>query len=96
MNSKQRKVLALVYKDPIPKSLEWLEIESLLLAVGAELIEGNGSRVRFHKDHIVAAFHRPHPKKEELTWHSQHQSDVKLMQYHKHHARSILVRLVST
>ena len=64
MNSKQRKVLALVYADPIPKSLEWLEIESLLLAIGAELIEGNGSRVRFHKDSIVATFHRPHPKKE--------------------------------
>ena len=64
MNSKQRKVLILVYKDPIPKSLEWLQIESLLLAVGAELIEGNGSRVRFHKDGIVATFHRPHSKKE--------------------------------
>jgi len=28
------------------------------------LIEDNGSRVRFHKDSIVATFHRPHPKKE--------------------------------
>jgi hypothetical protein len=64
MNSKQRKVLALVYRDLIPKSLEWLQIENLLLAVGAELIEGNGSRVRFHKGNIVATFHRPHPKKE--------------------------------
>jgi len=64
MNSKQRKVLALVYKDPIPKSMEWLAIESLLISVGAELIEGNGSRVRFHKGQIVATFHRPHPKKE--------------------------------
>jgi len=43
MNSKQRKVLAFVYTGPISKSLEWLEIESLLLAVGVELIEGKGS-----------------------------------------------------
>jgi len=64
MNSKQRKVLTLVYTDPIPKYLEWLAIESLLLAVGATLVEGNGSRVRFYKGHIVATFHRPHPKKE--------------------------------
>jgi len=64
MNSKQRRILALIYKDPVSKSLEWSEIERLLLAVGAELIEGNGSRVRFHKDSIVATFHRPHPKKE--------------------------------
>jgi len=64
VNSKQRKVLELIYKDPIPKSLEWMQVENLLLAVGAELIEGNGSRIRFYKDSIVATFHRPHPKKE--------------------------------
>ena len=28
------------------------------------MIEGNGSRVRFAKDGIVASFHRPHPEKE--------------------------------
>ena len=54
----------LVFTDPVSKSLEWSAIESLLLAVGAELIEGNGSRVRFYKDNVVATFHRPHPKKE--------------------------------
>jgi len=64
MNSKQRKVLAFVYKDPIPKSIECLAIESLLISIGAELIEGNDSRVRFHKDQVVTTFHRPHPKKE--------------------------------
>jgi len=42
----------------------WKEIESLLISVGAEVIEGNGSRVRFHKNGIIASFHRPHPKKE--------------------------------
>jgi len=64
MNSKQRKVLKLIYTDPTPKSLEWLAIENLLLAIGASLIEGNGSRVRFHKEGVVATFHRPHPNKE--------------------------------
>ena len=64
MNSKQRKVLALIYTDPVLKSLEWSAIENLLIAIGAELIEGAGSRVRFHKRGIVATFHRPHPKKE--------------------------------
>ena len=42
----------------------WKEIESLLISAGADVIEGNGSRVRFHKDGIIATFHRPHPKKE--------------------------------
>ena len=35
-----------------------------LIAVGAEVIEGWGSRVRFHKDGEIGTFHRPHPKKE--------------------------------
>ena len=39
-------------------------IESLFIAIGAEKVEGRGSRVRFHKAGIVASFHRPHPRKE--------------------------------
>lgn len=39
-------------------------VESLLLAVGARLIEGSGSRVRLEKDGEVATFHGPHPAKE--------------------------------
>jgi hypothetical protein len=39
-------------------------IESLFGAVGAKTIEGNGSRVRFELNGVVATFHRPHPDKE--------------------------------
>ena len=44
--------------------MEWRKIETLLVAVGCHVIEGNGSRVRFEKDGLVATFHRPHPAKE--------------------------------
>jgi hypothetical protein len=44
--------------------LEWRKIESLLIAIGAKSIEGNGSRVRFELNGVVASFHRPHPSKE--------------------------------
>ena len=64
MNSKQKRALAAIFKDPVSASIVWKDIESLLITVGAEVIEGNGSRVRFHKDGIIATFHRPHPKKE--------------------------------
>lgn len=64
MNSKQKRTLNLVFKDPISSTLIWKDIESLLISVGAAVVEGNGSRVRFHKDEIIATFHRPHPKKE--------------------------------
>lgn len=64
MNSKHRKTLAAVFTDPVSGTIEWTAVESLLLAAGARLIEGRGSRVRFEKDGEVATFHRPPPAKE--------------------------------
>jgi hypothetical protein len=64
MNSKHEKTLAAVFHDPLSGTIDWAAVESLLLATGARLIEGRGSRVRFEKDGEVATFHRPHPAKE--------------------------------
>ena len=64
MNKTHQKTLAAVFSAPIPASLEWRRIESLLVAAGSQVIEGNGSRVRFELNGIVATFHRPHPQKE--------------------------------
>lgn len=64
MNAAHRKTLIAIFTDPVSKSLEWRRIEALLVAIGCQVIEGNGSRVRFEKDGVVAAFHRPHPAKE--------------------------------
>jgi hypothetical protein len=64
MNNKHRKTLAAVFTDPVSGTVEWLEVEKLLIAAGARVIEGNGSRVRFDKDGEVETFHRPHPAKE--------------------------------
>ena len=64
MNSKQKRTLATIYRDPVPTSLAWKYIESLFIALNIEVIEGRGSRVRFFKEGVVASFHRPHPKKE--------------------------------
>ena len=64
MNSTQQKTLAAIFGSPTPSTLEWRKIESLLIALGAKLIEGNGSRVRFELKGVVASFHRPHPHKE--------------------------------
>lgn len=48
----------------MPTNLEWRRIESLFQAVGAIMVEGSGSRVRFELNGVVGTFHRPHPKKE--------------------------------
>lgn len=63
MNSKHCKTLVVVFADPVSGTIEWLAIERLLVAAGAQVIEGRGSRVRFEKDGEVETFHRPHPAK---------------------------------
>ena len=39
-------------------------IEAMLIALGAEISEGNGSRVRIALKGVRAVFYRPHPQKE--------------------------------
>ena len=64
MNNKHRKTLTTVFMDPVSGTMEWVAIEKLLIAAGASVIEGSGSRVRFVKNNEVETFHRPHPAKE--------------------------------
>ena len=64
MNSKHKRVLRAIFTDPVSGSIEWIAIETLLIAVGCQVIEGSGSRVRFVIKGGVETFHRPHPAKE--------------------------------
>lgn len=64
MNAKHRKTLAALLADPVSRNIPFRDIESLLLAVGCHIREGNGSRVSFVRDGIVWPTHRPHPQKE--------------------------------
>jgi len=66
VNNKQRNTLKAIFTNPVPANLEFKRIESLFLALGAKLIEGegDGSRVRFVLNNVVVTFHRPHPNKE--------------------------------
>jgi len=64
MNARHRRTLGALFSTPTPASVQWVDIERLLLALGCRIIEGSGSRVRFERDGRVAIFHRPHPGKE--------------------------------
>ena len=68
MNNKHRKTLDALLADPVNGNLEWLRIESLLLALGCRVIEGPGSAVTFEYAGHRANFHRPHPGKEALRY----------------------------
>ena len=64
MNSKNRKTLHAIFSKPTSASIAFGDTESLLTALGADVIEGRGSRVSFTKDKLVLNLHRPHPEKE--------------------------------
>jgi HicA toxin of bacterial toxin-antitoxin, len=64
MNKTHITTLEAIFRNPVTTNLEWRRIESLLQAVGAKVIEGSGSRVRFEFNGVIGTFHRPHPQKE--------------------------------
>lgn len=63
MNAKQQKIYEKIFKNPVQSDIEWTDIENLLKSLGAEITEGNGSRVRIKLGNERAVFHRPHPEK---------------------------------
>lgn len=64
MSRKHLRTLQLLFDDPVRSSIAWRDIEAMLLALGAEVTEGSGSRVRIALNGVRAVFHRPHPQKE--------------------------------
>ncbi len=64
MKTKHRKTLRAIFENPVRANILWTDIESLLLACGADISEGHGSRVRIALQGVRAVFHRPHPSKE--------------------------------
>ena len=63
MNKKQRQTLKRIFGSPVRSDVSWIDIESLLTALGADISEGSGSRVRVAINDVRAVFHRPHPKR---------------------------------
>jgi len=68
MNKRHQRALDAIFTTPVPVTLEWKRIEALFIALGAEVVEGSGSRVRFVLNDVVATFHRPHPRKEAMPY----------------------------
>lgn len=54
-----------------PKDFTFEEMQSLLIALGFELSnkgKTSGSRVKFSKDDVCIILHKPHPRKELLSY----------------------------
>jgi hypothetical protein len=63
VNKKNKRTLAAIFEDPVRSDIVWADIENLLCALGAEITEGKGFRVRIALKDVRAIFHRPHPRK---------------------------------
>jgi len=61
MKRKHHKTLELLFSRPVSANIKWRDIEALFTALGAELIEREGSRIEVFLFGEVRVFHRPHP-----------------------------------
>lgn len=68
MNGAQRKTLERLFADPANGNIEWARIESLLRALGCQVIEGAGSSVSFEWQGRRLTVHRPHPQRAALRY----------------------------
>ncbi len=63
MSKKHQKTLDRIVDKPDRSDIPWKDIEGLIIALGGDISEGRGSRVRIHLNGVRAVFHRPHPKR---------------------------------
>ena len=64
LGNKHRKTLESIFENPVRSNISWRDIEGMLVALGAEVSEGQGLRIRIVLRGVRAVFHRPHPQKE--------------------------------
>lgn len=68
MRTKHKETLNAIFANPVSGSIKWRDVEALLIACGAEMSEGAGSRVRFTIESQTLFLHRPHPSPDTKRW----------------------------
>ena len=61
MKRAHQKTLEAVFSHPTSANIAWKDIEALLVSLGAEVSEREGSRIAIVLFSEVRVFHRPHP-----------------------------------
>ncbi len=62
LSSRHARTLAEIFANPVRANIRWAEIEALFRALGAEITQGSGSRVRVSLNGRRMVFHEPHPQ----------------------------------
>jgi hypothetical protein len=64
MNKKQQKTLSRLKDKPTRPDITWDEVQPFFKAIGAQVREGEGSRVQVILNTRVLRLHKPHPRKD--------------------------------
>jgi hypothetical protein len=64
VNARHRKTLTAIFAKPTLASIVFADIEALIEALGGEISEREGSRVKIELAGLQWRCHRPHPGKE--------------------------------
>ncbi len=60
MSHKHERILTAIFTEPVSSNINWRNIESLLLWLGADVQPGHGSRFRVTLNGIEGTLSRPH------------------------------------
>jgi hypothetical protein len=75
VKAKHAKTLNAIFTKPTLASIVFSDIESLIVALGGEMVEGRGSRVAFILNGKRMDVHRPHPGKEAKRYQVENMRD---------------------
>jgi len=64
MSRKHDRILTSIFAEPVRANIAWNDVESVFVALGAEILEGFSSRVNVFLNGVRAVFHERHPEKE--------------------------------
>ncbi|MFO1175652.1 MAG: type II toxin-antitoxin system HicA family toxin [Paracoccaceae bacterium] len=62
ISTKHARTLADIFTNPVRADIRWIDVENLFRALGAEITQGSGSRVRISLNGRRMIFHEPHPQ----------------------------------
>ncbi len=62
VRSRHKNILAAIFLRPTSGTIRWRDLENALVALGANITEGSGSRIRISLNGQRIVMHRPHPK----------------------------------
>ena len=61
MRRRHARTIARLFEQPVSGNIPWKDVESLFIALGAEVTQRAGSRIAVVLFDEVRIFHRPHP-----------------------------------